>query len=59
MRSLIADCLVDELHLFVYPLTRGTGPRLFPDALTTTWSLERSVAYTNGVLYLAYKSIAS
>ena len=59
VRSLIADGLIDELHLFVYPLTRGGGPRLFPDALTTTWSLERSVTYTNGVLYLAYKSIAS
>ena len=22
--------LVDELHLFVYPLTRGAGQRLFP-----------------------------
>ena len=59
VRSMIADGLIDELHLFVYPLPRGAGPRLFPDALTTTWSLERGVTYTNGVLYLAYKSIAS
>jgi hypothetical protein len=27
--------------------------------VTTTWSLERRVTYTNGVLYLAYKSTAS
>jgi dihydrofolate reductase len=27
---MLADGLVDELHLFVYPLTRGPGPRLFP-----------------------------
>jgi len=59
VRSLIADGLIDELHLFVYPLTRGAGPRLFPDAPTTTWSLEKSVTYTSGVLYLAYKSTAS
>ncbi len=59
VRSMIADGLIDELHLFVYPLTRGGGPRLFPDALTTKWSLEKSTAYTNGVLYLAYKSTAS
>jgi hypothetical protein len=26
-----ADGLIDELHLFVYPLTRGPGPRLFPE----------------------------
>src|SRR5690242_8299441 len=30
VRALLGDGLVDELHLFVYPLTRGTGPRLFP-----------------------------
>jgi dihydrofolate reductase len=59
VRSLIAHGLIDELHLFVYPLTRGAGPRLFPDTVTTTWSLERRVTYTNGVLYLAYKSTAS
>src|SRR6185503_12372215 len=29
--AMIADGLVDELHLFVFPLTRGAGPRLFPD----------------------------
>jgi len=59
VRSMIADGLIDELHLFVDPLTRGGGPRLFPDTLTTTRSLERSVTYTNGVLYLAYKSTTS
>src|SRR5512133_4096963 len=28
VRAMLAGGLVDELHLFVYPLTRGTGPRL-------------------------------
>lgn len=31
VRAMLADGLVDELHLLVYPLTRGSGPRLFPD----------------------------
>src|SRR5215213_8552309 len=31
VRAMLADGLVDELHLFVYPLTRGAGPRLFLD----------------------------
>jgi hypothetical protein len=28
---MLADRLVDALHLFVYPLTRGSGPRLFTE----------------------------
>ena len=28
---MLADGLIDELHLFVYPLTLGSGPRLFAD----------------------------
>jgi len=32
VRGLISDGLLDELHLFVYPVTRGVGPRLFPTA---------------------------
>ncbi len=31
VRALLEDGLVDELHLFVYPLTLGPGPRLFPE----------------------------
>src|SRR5688500_5919243 len=30
VRAMLADGLVDELHLCVYPLTRGSGPRIFP-----------------------------
>src|SRR5262245_11636252 len=55
VRAMLADGLVDELHLFVYPLTRGPGPRLFPeDAEPRKLSLERSESYENGVVYLAY-----
>src|SRR5438270_1703771 len=31
VQGLLADGLVDELHLFVYPLTLGSGQRLFAD----------------------------
>jgi dihydrofolate reductase len=56
VRALVADGLVDELHLFVYPLTRGTGPRLFSeDGQARKWSLTRGESYENGVLYLSYK----
>src|ERR671932_2802542 len=51
VRALLADGLVDGLHLFVYPLTRGAGPRLFPDgAEAAKLSLEACEAYENGVV---------
>src|SRR5215831_7435814 len=55
VRALLDDGLVDELHLFVYPLTRGPGPRLFPDgAAPLTLSRSAAESYENGVVYLSY-----
>ena len=60
LRGLLADGLVDELHLFVYPLTRGSGPRLFPeDAAPSKLSLGACESYDNGVVYLNYRPEAS
>jgi dihydrofolate reductase len=56
VRALLADGLVDALHLLVYPLTRGSGPRLFPEgAAPATLALEACEAYENGVVYTAYR----
>jgi dihydrofolate reductase len=56
VRAMLADRLVDELALFVYPLTRGSGPRLFPaQAAPSNLSLAACEAYENGVVYLAYR----
>jgi dihydrofolate reductase len=55
VRGLLADGLVDELHLFVYPLTRGTGPRLFDEQAAGKFSLAASEGYDNGVVYLSYR----
>jgi dihydrofolate reductase len=56
VRAMLADGLVDELHLFVYPLTRGSGPRLFPaEAAPSNLSLAACESYENGVVYLAYR----
>ena len=56
VRAMLADGLVDELHLFVYPLNRGSGPRLFPDgAAPGKLALARCDSYDNGVVYLAYR----
>jgi len=59
VRAMLADGLVDELHLLVYPLTRGPGPRLFPeDAAPHTFARTACESYGNGVLYLAYRPVA-
>ena len=56
VRQMLADGLVDELHLCVYPTARGAGPKLFPDGVAPL-DLERTAAdtYDNGVLYLALR----
>ena len=55
VRAMLADGLIDELHLFVYPLTLGEGPRLFPEgAAASKLSLAASDAYENGVVYMNY-----
>lgn len=56
VRALLADGLIDALHLFVYPLTRGSGPRLFADgARPSQFSLAGCRSYANGVVYLNYR----
>jgi len=59
VRAMLADNLVDELHLFVYPLTRGAGPRLFPDgAAPGALTQAGAETYDNGVVYLRYRPVA-
>jgi dihydrofolate reductase len=56
VRAMLADGLVDELHLLQYPLTRGSGPRLFDDgAEPGAFSLGACEAYRHGVVYLNYR----
>ena len=56
VRSLLADGLADELHLFVYPLTRGEGPRLFPTLpIAGAISLQVCEGLENGVVYVNYR----
>ncbi len=59
VRSLLADGLVDELHLFVYPLTLGAGRRLFDEGgPAVKLSLGGCETYTNGAIHLTYKPAA-
>jgi dihydrofolate reductase len=55
VRALLADGLVDHLHLFVYPVALGEGKRLFAEGMPrTTLALRDSTTYDNGVLHLDY-----
>ena len=56
VRAMLADGLVDELHLFVYPVALGAGQRLFTDgAGATRFELAGCEAYDNGAVRLSYR----
>jgi dihydrofolate reductase len=56
VRAMLADGLVDELHLFVFPLALGAGLRLFVEgAHPVKLTLEHSHVYDSGVVHLAYR----
>ncbi len=55
VRAMLRDGLVDELHLFVYPVALGKGERLFSAAADATrLRLTAQDVYDNGVVHLAY-----
>ncbi|NUP29846.1 MAG: deaminase [Nocardia sp.] len=60
VRALLADGLVDDLHLFVYPVTLGEGAKLFAEGTgTTTLTLKSHDVYANGVVHLDYGPAAT
>jgi dihydrofolate reductase len=55
VRAMLADGLVDELHLFLFPLVLGAGKRLFADrGPAIKLALAGSETYSNGALHLTY-----
>ena len=54
VHTLLQNDLVDELHLLVYPLTLGSGKRLFPDGLHARFTLHAATPYPSGVVGLQY-----
>ncbi|MFN2560219.1 MAG: dihydrofolate reductase family protein [Jatrophihabitans sp.] len=59
VRALLADGLVDELHLLMYPLVLGRGARLFPDGSPRIpLELASQETFENGVIHLTYRPTA-
>jgi dihydrofolate reductase len=56
VRALLQARLVDALHLFVYPVARGSGKRLWGDGAPTRLALVGHDVYDNGVVHLAYSA---
>ncbi|WP_369131450.1 dihydrofolate reductase family protein [Modestobacter roseus] len=59
VRALLADGLVDELHLYVYPLAVGTGIRLFAEGTAQPLALLGAEPLSNGVVHLTYGPAAA
>ena len=58
VHTLLAEGLVDELDLQVFPLVLGSGRRLFPESPDTTpLELVSSTALANGVLLQTYAPV--
>ena len=54
VRAMIRDGLVDEVHLFVYPVALGSGERFWAEGEQTRLTLAASDVYDNGVVHLCY-----
>jgi dihydrofolate reductase len=54
VHALLADDLVDELHLLLYPLTLGGGKRLLPEGVYAAFRLLSATPYPTGVVGLHY-----
>ncbi|MGY5882973.1 dihydrofolate reductase family protein [Modestobacter lacusdianchii] len=56
VQTLLAEDLVDELRLVVFPVLLGTGRRLFADGtVPRTWRLTSSAASGTGALMASYQ----
>jgi len=55
VRAMLADGLVDELHLFVFPVSLGKGARLLSEGTQVKLQPLEVERYDSGVVHLAYQ----
>jgi dihydrofolate reductase len=55
VHTMIANDLVDELHLLVYPLVLGSGKRVLPQGVHAKFRLKSATPYPSGVVGLHYE----
>ena len=55
VHALLEHDLIDELHLLVYPITLGTGKRVLPNGVHSTFRLLSATPYPTGVVGLHYE----
>ena len=55
VHALLANDLIDELHLTLYPLSLGGGKRILPEGVHTTFRLTSATPYPTGVVGLHYE----
>jgi dihydrofolate reductase len=56
IQSLIRRNLIDEFVLLIYPISLGTGRRLFPDGETVRLRLVESLPTPSGVIIATYQA---
>lgn len=56
VRTLLENDLVDELRLCVFPVTLGSGMRLYPDGVYRTFELAEARTFDSGVVLLRYRT---
>jgi dihydrofolate reductase len=54
VHALVANDLVDELHLLLYPLSLGGGKKVLPEGTLAKFSLRSAHPYPTGVVGLHY-----
>lgn len=54
VHALLEHGLVDELHLLVYPISLGSGKKVLPNGVHTTFELKSATPYPTGVVGLHY-----